>query len=403
MTVRYHRTPEIRMPAWIDAYQRGTDEHEPSYLDPWTAADLRFWLKKTAYAIKRNPRGELDGEAWAFRLARQYAPGLSDEVILQVARAVEREARYYCTSRVSKRWSERQARKGRLGGLASDSRPGGLARAVALHFENSKRDRGIRGAMWRRDNQRRRGERRRPVREIAAAHGVSRALCYYVQHRHLRAERPESAECPKCGGRGLIVDLETNSARRCSCLPAPRPPKAAPEAVGREDLERLDLETAIAEIPSSFASAAALAAASGSGASEMDVPLPKPDVDEEFRSPDPPDALGVRPEVAAGVAGDLPSSGRGDRRKAARRRGLHIDTLPLQADRDAPTAPSRGPPEPRPASHRPAVHRPDPLADRETGEPCLECRGLGFVGELGALEPCGSCSGPEPWARKGPM
>ncbi|MCY3929338.1 MAG: hypothetical protein OXG81_13810 [Acidobacteria bacterium] len=114
----------------------------------------------------------------------------------------------------------------------------------------------------RRDNQRRRGERRRPVREIAAEHGVSRALCYYIQHRHLQLERPESSECPKCHGRGVIVDLETNSARLCSsCRPAPRPQPEQPELAPRrrEQLERLTLDAAVRGIPLSFASAPAQA------------------------------------------------------------------------------------------------------------------------------------------------
>ena len=392
MAIRWHRPAAVRGRAWLDTYQVGSNGHEPQFVHPWTIPHLRFWLKRYAYLEKQNSSG-LSVKQWAYRLARRYGTGLPDAAIDRVARGVERQAEYYCTRTLSPRFRKRQTRKGHLGGLASDSRPGGLARAAALRELNRPRDREIRRAMWRRDNQRRRGERRTPVRAIADAHGVSRALCYYLTRRHLRLERPESRTCPKCHGRGVIVDLRTNSARLCSCRRRPPAQPASESAPRRSDLERLDVGSALPQFPSLFASAAAVAAASGSGASEMDLRRSGPCVDEEFPFPDSPDAVGVRPEVAAGIAGDLPSSGRGARKGRDPERGLHADIWASPTRQEAPKQPSRGPPQPAQASNLPSIRHADPLADCETGEVCPKCRGLGFTGPRGAFEACGCNAG----------
>ncbi|MCY3569327.1 MAG: hypothetical protein OXH38_11910 [Chloroflexi bacterium] len=396
MAIRWHRPADVRERAWLDAYQTGTDDHEPQFVDPWKVSELRFWVKRRAYLEKQNP-SELTLRQCAFRRARRNAPHLSDSVIARIVQGVERQAEFYCTRTISERFRKRQARRGRLGGVAGDSRPGGLARGVAIRLRNQERDKAIRRAMWRRDNQRRRGEPRRPVREIAAEHSVSRTFCYYVQHRHLQLEHPESRTCPKCHGRGVIVDLETNSARLCSCRPAPPPLEEPEPAPRRRELERLDLGAAIRGLPLLFASAPAQAGASGSGASETDR-RPGPGVDEE--SPlDPPDAVGVRPAIAAGESRRPPSLRVRHHGGRTPERGLHADSLGASTTDRAGSAASRAPPGADSSIDRPPGQRFESAADCGTGEVCLDCRGLGFVGELGALEAC-TCAAGQAWAER---
>ena len=55
----------------------------------------------------------------------------------------------------------------------------------------------------------------------------------------------------------------------------------------------------------------------------------------------------------------------------------------------------RGPPAGS-GLERPSDHAFEAAADRETGEICPDCRGLGFVGELGTLEAC-SCAAGQEW------
>jgi len=194
----------------------------------------------------------------------------------------------------------------------------------------------------------------------------------------------------------VIVDLDTNSARPCSCRPRPPAKPASEVALRRADLERLDLNAALPLTFSSFGSAPALAGASGSGASEMDLRWPEPGVDGEAVHRNWPDAVGVRPDVAAGIAGDLPSSGRGSRRGRDPESGLHADTLASSTRQEGPKQPSRGPPRPAQASNLPSTRRLHPLADRETGEVCPQCRGLGFTGPRGAFEAC-DCNAGVDW------
>lgn len=228
---------------------------------------------------------------------------------------------------------------------------------------------------------------------------MSRALCYYIQHRHLQLERPESSECPKCHGRGVIVDLETNSARLCSsCRPAPRPQPEQPELAPRrrEQLERLTLDAAVRGIPLSFASAPAQAGASGSGVSETDRRRPGPGVDEKT-FPDRPDAVGGRPAIAAGESRRPPLLQARHLRGRDLERGLHTDILAAPTPAPGGPAASRAPPGADSSIDRPPGQRFEGAADRGPGELCPECRGLGFVGELGALEAC-SCAVGQEWA-----
>ena len=164
------------------------------------------------------------------------------------------------------------------------------------------------------------------VREIAEDNGVSRALCYYVaSYRPAALKRSRQVKpCPKCGGRGLIVDVANNTARWCECRPrpAPRPPAPAP-ASRTGDFRPVDLGAAVDRMPFSFTSAPAGAGASGSGDPETGVR--RPELDVVAGDPDPPAAGGGRPEVAAG-ASRRPSFPPGGEGRATTERGLRFDS-----------------------------------------------------------------------------